>query len=146
MRNLDIAVKDNLKGSIDEISTDQLGLTHVQNVDPIIQEMFNVMKNDQSQGKNEVLHVKERNERGLVKAMLIKSNWLLDSGATVHVTNNKSLLTNTRKTKQFVKVGNGDDAEATYIGQVDMIVQEDKRLRLIDVLYVPGFDQSVKNR
>jgi hypothetical protein len=59
------------------------------------------------------------------------------------VTNNKSLLINARKTKQFVKEGNVDGAEATYIGQVDMIVQEEKRLRLNDVLYVPGFIPNV---
>jgi hypothetical protein len=53
------------------------------------------------------------------------------------------LLRNGKKTKEFVKVGNGADAQATMIGQVDMIVEDDKRLRLTDVLFVLGFIRNV---
>jgi hypothetical protein len=67
----------------------------------------------------------------------------LDSGATIHVTNDLKLLINARKTEQFVKVGNGADAEATFVGQVAMIVEDNKRLRLTEVLFVPGLIWNV---
>jgi hypothetical protein len=67
----------------------------------------------------------------------------LDLGATIHVTNDLKMLMNARKTKQFVKVGNGADAEATFVGQVDMIVEDNKRLHLTEVLFVPGFIRNV---
>jgi hypothetical protein len=89
--------------------------------------------------QNEIFMVQSMDECQLLLNESKKSNWLLDSGATIHVTNDLTLLTNKQTTKQYVKVGNGADAEATYIGQINMIVENDKRLRFLDVLYVPGF-------
>jgi hypothetical protein len=83
------------------------------------------------------------NECSLVQTTANRSNWLLDSGTTIHVTNYPKLLINARKTKQFVKVGNVADAEATFVGQVDMIVEDNKRLPLTEVLFVPGFIRNV---
>jgi hypothetical protein len=143
---LDVAVEDKQKGpiaEIEEISTEQGGTARTRDVDPIIKEMMKDLSRDVSCDINEVLAVMDSNECDLVQSTLNKYNWLLDSGATVHVTNNKRLLVNARKTKQFVKVGNGADSEATYIGEVDMIVEDNKRLRLMDVLFIPGFIRNV---
>jgi hypothetical protein len=60
--------------------------------------------------------------------LINQTTWFLDSGATVHVTNNAMLLRNGKKTKQFVNVGNGADTQATVTRQVDMVVEEDKKL------------------
>jgi hypothetical protein len=75
--------------------------------------------------------------------MINKSNCLLDSRASVHVTNSFALLKNAKKTKQAVKVGNGENAQATMIGEVDIIVEGNKRLRLKGVLFVLGFIRNV---
>jgi hypothetical protein len=83
------------------------------------------------------------NECSLVQTTANRSNWLLDSRATIHVTNDLKLLINARKTKQFVKVDNGADAEETFVGQVDMIVEDNKIIRLTEVLFVPGFIRNV---
>jgi hypothetical protein len=58
--------------------------------------------------------------------MVNKSNWLLDYGASGHVTNSFALLKNAMKTKQAMQVGNGQNAQPTMIGEVDIIVEGDK--------------------
>jgi hypothetical protein len=96
--------------------------------------MPKVAINDQSKGsvannhnkENEVHVIAAINECSLVQSTANQSNWLLDSGATNHVTNDLKLLMNACKPKQFVKVGNCADAEATFVGQVDMIVEDNK--------------------
>jgi hypothetical protein len=65
--------------------------------------------------QNKIFMVQSMNECQLLLNESKKSNWLLDSGATIHVMNDLTLLTNKRTTKQYVKVGNGADSEATYI-------------------------------
>jgi hypothetical protein len=115
-------------------------------VDQIIQQVMKIMTNDHTdvtkQDKSDtdiedVYVIQEKSS--LVQTLINRSTWLLDSGATVHVTNDALLLRNGEKVKQFVKVGIGAEAQATMIGQVDMVVEDDKRLRLTDVLFVPGF-------
>jgi hypothetical protein len=71
------------------------------------------------------------------------TQWLLDSGATVHVTNDSDVLLRARKSNEQVRVGNGEDAKAERIGDVEMIVGENDKFLLKDVLYVPGFLKNV---
>jgi hypothetical protein len=71
------------------------------------------------------------------------TQWLLDSGATVHVTNDSDALLRARKSNEQVRVGNGEDAKAERIGDVEMIVGKDETFLLKDVFYVPGFFKNV---
>jgi hypothetical protein len=71
------------------------------------------------------------------------TQWLLYSGATVHVTNDSDVLLRARKSNKQVRVGNGEDAKAERIGDVEMIVGENDKFLLKDVLYVPGFLKNV---
>jgi hypothetical protein len=71
------------------------------------------------------------------------TQWLLDSGATVHVTNDSDVLLRARKSNKRVIVGNGEDAKAERIGDVEMIIGENDKFLLKDVLYVPGFLKNV---
>jgi hypothetical protein len=72
-----------------------------------------------------------------------KTQWLLDSGATVHVTNDADVLLRARKSNEQVRAGNGEDAKAERIGDVEMIVEKNDKFLLKDVLYVPGFLKNV---
>ena len=65
------------------------------------------------------------------------SDWVLDSGASRHMTGDKCLLVNTRPLEQPVTItyGNGQQGIAETVG--DVILRPD-RLILRDVLYVPG--------
>jgi hypothetical protein len=51
-------------------------------------------------------------------------------------------LLRARKSNKQVRVGNGEDAKAERIGDVEMIVGKNEFL-LKDVLYVPGFLKNV---
>jgi hypothetical protein len=85
---LDVAVQDIPKGSIEEIeeiSTEQAGTARTRSVDPIIKEMMKDLSRDVSCNINEVLAVMESNEYDLIQSTRNKSNWLLDSGATVYM-------------------------------------------------------------
>jgi hypothetical protein len=74
------------------------------------------------------------------------TQWLLDSGATVHVTNDSDVLLRARKSNKQVRVGNGEDAKAERIGDAEMIVGKDEKFLLKDVLYVPGFLKNSQQR
>jgi hypothetical protein len=67
----------------------------------------------------------------------------LDSGATVHVTIDSDILLRARKSNERVRVESGEDAKAERIGDVEIIVRENNKLLLKDVLYVPGFLKNV---
>jgi hypothetical protein len=71
------------------------------------------------------------------------TQWLLDSGATVHVTSDSDVLLRARKFNEQVRVGNWEDAKAERIGDVEMIVGENDKFLLKDVLHVPGFLKNV---
>jgi hypothetical protein len=58
------------------------------------------------------------------------TQWLLDSGATVHVTNDSDVLLRARKSNEQVRVGNGEDARAERIGDVEMTVGGNDRFLL----------------
>ncbi len=65
------------------------------------------------------------------------TDWILDSGASRHMTGDKHLLVNTKRLPQPVTItyGNGQQGVADTVG--DVVVRPD-RLMLKDVLYVPG--------
>ena len=71
-------------------------------------------------------------------------NWLLDSGSTVHLTNNKFMLTNLCKTNTNVTVGTGTTVQATIKGDVKLVQEISENVMILrDVLYVPSFNQHI---
>jgi hypothetical protein len=71
------------------------------------------------------------------------ASWLLDSGATVHVTNDPSLLIKAKPSKEYVRVGNGEEVKAELVGDVEMELDNGQGLLLESVLYVPNFVRNI---
>ena len=69
-----------------------------------------------------------------------REEWLADSGASVHVTNNKSLLQGRRPTNESIVVGNNEVIKAECKGDLFMIDEKSGQLICLrGVLYVPNF-------
>lgn len=67
--------------------------------------------------------------------------WYLDSGSERHITNNYNNLIKPRPSTAVIIVGNGDEAAATFEGEV-LLLKSDylgRRLVLQNVLYIPNF-------
>ena len=79
----------------------------------------------------------------------IKNNgeWLIDSGATRHMTASKELFTSLKKLENptTVKVANGENLKAIGIGEIELEAGGGLRspARLTETLYVPGDRKSV---
>ena len=74
-----------------------------------------------------------------VSAVNWDHDWVLDSGASSHITGNRDMLTNIRETDHNIPVtfANGTVSEATYMG--DALLDTDTATILLrDVLYVPA--------
>ena len=66
--------------------------------------------------------------------------WIIDSGASSHVTYSKEGMTNLRKIDRKIKIGNGKYVNATHIGtKVGEVLQNNakKKITISDVLLVP---------
>jgi histone deacetylase 1/2 len=65
--------------------------------------------------------------------------WIVDTGASRHITPHQQLLTNLRPAPQSVRVtfGNGSIGEATLIGDAYLQPNPDNLIKLTDVLYMP---------
>ena len=68
--------------------------------------------------------------------------WLVDSGSTVHVTNNPHGITHWCKAQETIIVGNGQEVKANFKGTVHIQVKN-ATLTLHDVLFVPGFAKNI---
>lgn len=64
----------------------------------------------------------------------LKSKWILDSGATGHVTNNLENLYDTTKTDMKIGLGNNSSEECGYMGKVKLTVTNDDGQKVIIVL------------
>ena len=64
--------------------------------------------------------------------------WMLDSGATVHVANSSSSLSNPKAINDSVTVGNGDRVPVTKEGNTRV-----GKLRLQNVKFTPGFVKNI---
>ena len=69
--------------------------------------------------------------------------WLLDSGASVHITNDKSLMANLKSTDNEVVIGDGSSVQAQWIGDVYLRINSGHVFKLHDVLYIPGFSKNI---
>ena len=70
----------------------------------------------------------------------VNDDWILDTGATRHITPHKQLLTDLRPAPHTVIVtfGNGSIGEATLIGDAYLQPSPGSLIKLTDVLYIPG--------
>lgn len=70
-------------------------------------------------------------------ATVNKDQWLLDSGATVHLCNNKSVLVNAIRSSQEVTIADNTVLKSEYKGTVNVRGKQGL-IELNNVLYVPG--------
>jgi hypothetical protein len=72
-----------------------------------------------------------------------QQEWVLDSGATCHISNDISSMKNLKPNMSDVAFGNGMKLEATHIGDVDIPTGSGTNILLQDVLYVPKASHSL---
>ena len=70
-------------------------------------------------------------------------SWLLDSGATVHITNDKSKMYNLSTTKNHVTIGDGSKVVGRLQGSLLLCTPENQKLIIHNVLYLPGFNRNI---
>jgi hypothetical protein len=71
-------------------------------------------------------------------------NWLVDTGATCDVTNNKLGMVNMKKISETIRVGTGDKTVATISGDVYLVdYKSGSIMKRCGVYYVPTFTQNI---
>ena len=71
--------------------------------------------------------------------------WILDSGASSHMSFNKKDFSQLRSMKNHVSISiaNGDKLEAIGIGNIHLALANGENIRVEDVLYVPKLDKRL---
>src|SRR5210317_481980 len=73
--------------------------------------------------------------------------WLLDSGASNHMTNNKSGLYDYSESNKQVKIGDGSHMNVEGIGKLDILVVDatgkERTVTLMNVRFVPGLTYNL---
>ena len=69
--------------------------------------------------------------------------WLLDTGATLHVTNNEKLLKDPIDVTKDITVGSGEVVKGIKQGWTEIELGCDRRIRLQEVVYVPNFMKNI---
>ena len=69
--------------------------------------------------------------------------WLLDTGATLHVTNDGNYLRDPFDIDKTITVGSGEVVHATKQGWVEIQLGKDRRMRLQEVVFVPNFMKNI---
>lgn len=72
--------------------------------------------------------------------------WVLDSGATQHMCNNKSLFTNFETSATTITIADNSKIQATGKGDVAITTNNGRSFSLRNVLYVPYKNIQVKSR
>jgi hypothetical protein len=67
--------------------------------------------------------------------------WLVDSGASVHIKNDKSGFFNVKRVKTDVIVGDGWTSVSPMKGDLRLMTDKGYNLILKNVLYIPGFNK-----
>jgi hypothetical protein len=70
-------------------------------------------------------------------------SWLIDSGATVHVTTTNEDMIDVKETSATVIVGDGKEVPATSRGTLLLATDDDQVIKLRDVLVVPHFTKHI---
>ena len=69
--------------------------------------------------------------------------WICDSGATHHITNDPMMMYNVKKSGDSVRIGDGEMLKISWIGDIDFNIRNDDdsntKITLKDVSYIPGF-------
>ena len=72
-----------------------------------------------------------------------EDEWLGDSGATSHITNNDYGMTNRRECSVRVTVSTGEVTVAKVLGDIAMETQSGEKMKLLNVLYVPTLKRNL---
>ena len=89
-------------------------------------------KNDQS-----------KSDYSLSASRNLQDNWILDSGASMHITGNPALLQNLKNINpQSVMSANGAVLQATHVGSAK-IEKKDMTIHINEVHYVPGMTHNL---
>ena len=70
-------------------------------------------------------------------------SWLVDSGATVHITNDKSHMFNKKTTENHVTIGDGSKIVGRLQGSLLLHTTSNHKVKLNHVLYLPGFNRNI---
>lgn len=81
-------------------------------------------------------------EDEFVGTVEVQRSWLGDSGASVHITDDKRDLKNESKCNTMVKVGGGGNYNAITKGEVKLEINK-QSVKLKDILYIPKFGQKI---
>ena len=69
--------------------------------------------------------------------------WICDSGATHHITNDPKMMYNVKKICDSVRIGDGEMLKISWVGDIDFNIRNDDdsntKITLKDVSYIPGF-------
>ena len=69
--------------------------------------------------------------------------WICDSGATHHITNDPKMMYNLKKRGDSVRIGDGEMLKISWVGDIDFNIRNDDdsntKITLKDVSYIPGF-------
>jgi hypothetical protein len=88
--------------------------------------------------------VKRKKNQDICKSVCMHNKeWLFDTGATVHITPNKPLLSNTSICCREIKVANSRHVWACQVGDVLLGSECGNYLYLQGVLYSPAFNQNI---
>ena len=75
---------------------------------------------------------------------LNKESWLVDSGATVHVTNDATCMRNIHMTNEKIVVGNRQTVTPKLAGDIYLVQKPTSKVLLLsNVLYVPNFRKNL---
>jgi hypothetical protein len=69
--------------------------------------------------------------------------WLLDTGATLHVTNDEALLKDPVDIERDITVGSGEVVKGVKQGWSEIDLGSDRHIRLQEVVYVPNFMKNI---
>jgi hypothetical protein len=91
------------------------------------------------------LHISIVSELNMADAKSKSPDWWYDTGATIHVCNNKSHFKSLEDAMvgQQVKMGNNDTTKVEGKGTVELQFTSGKKLILINVLYVPKIRKNL---
>jgi hypothetical protein len=101
------------------------------------------LTNDQS---TEIMNEKTNHLHNLVLTGTLEDDmWIIDSGASMHMTGDQARLSNLNEKKTSYKVDLGD--KSTYpvegIGQASVQLKTGNNVHLSNVLYVPGLEKNL---
>lgn len=72
----------------------------------------------------------------------VSDEWIIDSGASRHMTPMRSIFTKLNPTRISVTIANGEKLRAEGLGEISISI-DGQNIRMTDVLYVPGLDGNL---